>query len=614
MAFGKEGNNMKDRLTKLHSKWLDVNGLSFLLTTGNRTILCIALVIIYATGVYAAQPAPKAKQLNIGQLTYWSDIFNNTTARNWFANHNSWMVFDYGYANHVNIANTIAAMKTINPSFKAIKYSNFIVPCNKGGADYLPDTTDLKIHADSLGVNYDSLFLWTGPNVDDSVGLRYNANLGWGTTIPPNHKIVYNFANVMRVGLDFRNPNVGKVLGHYWRMIAAAYNSDGVMPDEECPMGYTGVMVSGDGTPWYTPGTLPFFSPKITGTYDNWRYNDATNGLQKPFSSSLTKAQIDDSIRRARDGWQKAAGDTLRAHNMEYAPNWSANGSPTGVSSGAWDYEVRHATVNNTGGAVLGEFCDYTPSVNPGPQGLNSETGLNRLVKACQDVKDSAVTLYIWPLRVGICDSVAYGSQAYMTRARSRLNGLGVMLECLRPGNSTYKFGAGPGNAAIVDNQFLLSHSICGTTVNDTIECWSEAWGKYFGYPAASTRRDTSTRGTDGAGQGYTIHKIALASQSSASDTLTMVIGRYARGANIGPTSAVNVTLPAGSWSVLNDNGTWTAASSPVSIRNAEWKVYSKNTALSDNGPGASSDQTPPSQIQDLSQIIKTMISGQGLI
>jgi hypothetical protein len=601
---------MKDRLTMSCHKWLHSDALGLIFATGNKSVLCIALLLAYTSIAIAAQPAPKAKQLHIGQLTYWSDIWNNTTARSWFANHNSWTIFDYGYGGHANVASSISAMKTINPSFRALKYTIVFPYANKGAVDYLPDTTDLKAHADSLGVNYDSLFVWTGPNVGDSIGLRQNPFNAWDATIGPNRKIVYGFFGVNRVALDYRNKDVGRVLGHYWRMIANAYGSDGIMTDEECPVGRTGIMVD-----WYYPVAWPFFRPKVGATYPNWRYGDATSHLRKPFAASMSDTAIADSMRRARDGWQKIAGDTLRNHTMEYVPNWSANGSPTGIANqAAWDYEVRHVTVNNTKGALLGEFCDYCPSVATGPAGLNTETGLNRLVKACQDVKDSAVTLYIWPLRVGICDSVAYGSQSYMTRARSRLNALGVMLECLWPGNSTYKFGPGPGNAAVVDNQFLMSHSICGATINDTVESWSESWGKYYGYPAASTRRDTSTRGTDGAGQGYTIHKIALASQSSTSDTLTLVIGRYARGSNIGPTSAVNVNLPAGSWSVLNDNGTWTAVSSPVAIRNAEWRVYSSNTALSNNGPGASSDQTPPATINDLSQLLESYDLWAGLV
>ena len=545
------------------------------------------IILILMPALVVAGPAPKAKQLNIGQLTYWSDIWHNTTARSFFANHYGWTIFDENYDNRASVAASIAAMKVINPSFRAIKYTNYIIQCNNSGLKYIPDTVDIKIHAESLGISFDSLFMWTGPNADDSISIRWSGVLGWGPTILPNHKITYDFAGGMRAGLDYRNPDVGRVLGHYWRMISAQYGGDGVMPDEECPMGYAGAVVLDNGTPYAWPGTLPFFINKITGSvYDNWRYNDATTGLKKPFAVSMTQAQIDDSMARARDGWMKIASDTLRAHSMDYVPNWSANGGPIGVSSGLWNNEMRHVTAHDTKNALLGEFCNYYPSTYLA-SGVHCEDACNRVRDACASVKDSAVTIYVWPISIGVLDSLAANDPS-MTTPRTRLNALGFMLDCLFPGNSTYKFG--PCAWAGHDNSYLLSHTISGQTVNDTVLAWSESWGKWFGYPRAT--RDTSQTGTnDGAGQSYTIHKITFSSQNGVNDTLTLVVGRYCRGTNVTASSAVSVNLPSGTWRLINDDGSYSLASSPITIRNGEWKVFCSNTAYSDNG---FADATPP--------------------
>jgi hypothetical protein len=127
---------------------------------------------------------------------------------------------------------------------------------------------------------------------------------------------------------------------------------------------------------------------------------------------------------------------------------------------------------------------------------------------------------------------------------------------------------------------------------HDTLN-WSKSFEKWFGYPRST--RDTTNKGAnDGTGQAYTIHQITLATTVALTDTLTLVIGRYTNGSNTS-SGAVNVSLPSGSWYLLSDAGTWSAASSPVSIRNGEWKVLSKNTSLSDNGPGA--DVTAPNII-----------------
>jgi hypothetical protein len=552
-----------------------------IMRTCHHVGICLLAILLWCSAIsFAAPPSPKAKQLHIGQLTYFSDIWTNATARNFFANHYSWTVFDYGVSSRSTIASYLAAMKAINPSFKAFKYTLFNIRMNKGAADYLPDTSDIRTQANALGLSYDSLFVWTGSRSSDSVRCRNNPYTGVWASTGPNSIIRVSFFGQDRASLDFRNPDVGKALGRYWATTAASYGCDGVMTDEECPLGRTGIL-----TDWYYPTIPPFFRPHSTAY---WAVGSPFTTWRKPWGSALTDEQVGDSMRALRSGWMKIAGDTLRNRNMEYLPNWSANGGPIGSSSHFnFENEVRHTIVGYTKSALLGEYCGYYPSMNL-YQNMSCEYACNRLVQACQSVKDSAVSMYIWPISIGVLDSTAANDPG-MTTARTRLNALGFMLECLWPGSSTYKFGPCSWGGAGADNQFLMNHYIGGRTVNDTLVDWSEAWGKYFGYPAPATRRDSTLRGTDGAGQAYTIHRMALASQATATDTLTFVVGRYCRGTNTSATSAVNVTLPAGTWSQVNDNGTWTAVSSPVSIRNGEWKVLSSNVTLANNGPGATS-------------------------
>ncbi len=569
------------------------------LNKGLLIISAFILCMLFLTpAAFSADPAPMSKQLHIGQLTYYSTVWSNDAWRDWFAERYSWTMFDLNFFDSTNFRNDLATMKSINPSFLAYVYGFHYMYANKYNEGCAPrywDTTDVRAWATANNVNFDSLFVRTGSGSGDSVTCQLSTSIPSITT-KPNAIVTVNWGTE-RACWDFRNPMVGAALAAKFISRTSVFNADGVMMDEGFTVGYTG------NWDWYVVPQAPFraenyWSFPATNPFQNW---------QHPWDAGMSIYDIRDSLKELRSGWMQVLHDSLAAHGLSYAPNWSEVGGPHATSASGtpqpnWDNEVREATVNYTKEILMGEFCGFYPSRYQ-YRTHNCERSIDALIEACRGVRDSSVVLHIWPISIGPVDSAAVPNDS-MTWARSRMNALGLMINCLFPGNSTYKFGphCWPDGGAGSGNMFMANHYIGGVTVDDTTVDWSHAWGKYYGRP--TTIRDSSATGYDGAGQSYTIRRLAML-YPDTDDTLTFAIGRYARGNNMKPrTTAVSANLPAGTWYELFEDGSWQLHSyDTVYVSNANWRIFSSNVNLSENGPDASGDTIPPADVIDIGRI-----------
>jgi hypothetical protein len=134
---------------------------------------------------------------------------------------------------------------------------------------------------------------------------------------------------------------------------------------------------------------------------------------------------------------------------------------------------------------------------------------------------------------------------------------------------------------------FQKSRTLNGITLSDTTTSWDEAWGKYFGVPQKA--RDESTRGTDPAGQTFTIHKVSLLNPNISGKVQTLAVGRYARGADRRiATTSVTVSLGGTYYELLTGGKFSTTPVTSTTIANAQWRIFVSDTSLANGGSGNS--------------------------
>ncbi len=524
-----------------------------------RKILVIALVLgafVLFLRTARADPSPYCKQLNVGALAYCSSHI-------WSGNHadadslRKWFAERFSFCVQACDSDDVAEMYGYNPNIKIVRYAQFILDSD--------DTTDVKDWADSVGIDFDSLIIRADTGAGDSLRCRawmYESEgfAWWRTTEPGAIMIHSGFTDAQtRFAWDYRNEHVGSYLAYYFRKYANEMGCDGVMMDEEGCVGHTGNAMAG----------LAVTKAPFKDTTSSYWTAGGPYDWQNPWDSSLSPYDIRDSLRTLRDGWMKALGDSMSAHDMLVIPNWASSGGPYNSMTN-WNNEARHAHTL-TKGVLMGEYCYYCPSAD------GQQAYCNNAASACSSLADSSVELWVWPIRNGQFDTSATDS---FTVARGRMNCLGFMLDCLFPGSTTYRFALCPS----IKVNFLLGRWLNGIQLDDTTTNWDYAFGKYFGEPTYA-RAETLT-GTDGEGQSYTIHEVRLKNPNDTCQTLTLAVGRYTNGSNrrLGATG-VQYDLPAGTWYELLSGGDWEVADDTAYIANAHWRFFSADTVLANDGP-----------------------------
>lgn len=525
---------------------------------GTRTLLLCFLLFPVALAT-AAPPSPNLRQLRIGAYTYggssiWtsSNQANNAAIRDWYAKR-----YSFAMGSGASSKADMAQMKTINPSMKGLIYQL-----------YLPDsnwTTDIKNWCTSKGYNVRDLLLHTRSGTGDSAVCRSNptnpTGFGrWVTTKPGRPLLGPGFTvSQTRLLWDFRSPKVGEYLAQRWKAQVAAMGYDGAFVDEEFIIGYTNNSVAGN---------YCVQAPFRDITKDYWAVGGPYS-WDKPWPTTMTIVQIRDSLRNARNGWQKTAGSIMKSAGYFYAPNFAA--IPTATYAN-WEFEGRHAAVL-CGSYVIGEYSYFYPSNN------GNEPNCNNAVKAMYSIKDSSVNMFVGWIRMGqydLANGVSYD--------RSKMNGLGLMLDCTFPGTSTAYFSPCVKNGQV---DFKSNReTIANVTVSDTVTMWCYAWGKYFGVPLNT--RDTAQKGTDPAGQTYTMHKVKLL-DSTKTRTQTLAVGRYARGSNYSLTSTRVAVSLGGTFYELLPSGKFSGPVTSTAVGNAEWRVFVADTAAANRGTGTTS-------------------------
>lgn len=580
------------------------------------------LLFVLAAQSHAANPSPRLKQLDIGQIVYsHSDVWgNNTNNQIWFGEH---FAFAVGSGDNANTA--VGTMQTRNPALNAYVYALF-----------LPRESDIAIVKgiiDSLATHYnntqrfsyDTMFNYVSASVDS---IRINATAkgiggsGNGQTLGnPNMsqtslrdsliKIQWFKTGSVRPCLDYRNPLVGYVLALYMikRELAGLSNYDGFLIDEFVPLGLTNTQVTYD---------IPFPFMPFRGTnwagdpadyYGAWLFGRPETHLKRPWvavdlsdavingwqyygdaNGTATQWDIADSLLRLQEGWMKYLGDSLSAWGYKTAPNFAATG---------WSADRMSAFANSArrSGQLLKGYLDgeYSYS-NP----HNSYDATICQLRHCFLVKDDNIDFMVGWIKIGDLD-VYTGEASTRDFSRSEMLALGHMLGCTFPGSTRYKFMTSVENDYTA---FLFNgNSRCfgRNCQSDTIAQWSAAWGKYFGVP--NSTRDTSTYTGTINGQPYKVMSFSLARPNST-EKLTQAFVRYGRGGDCSQTNAVSVTLPVGqSWYQLIDGnnsssnndalvrwGTELAGGTSITIKNAEAKIFSSDTILANAGIGASAD------------------------
>lgn len=533
-----------------------------------RLFVCFVLAAILAVPERGAgqslPPSPMAKQLKIGCYTYGgSDIWTNSTIRDWYARRYNFLI-----GSGTNAKSLVQGMRTVNPALEALIYDLYVLQA--------VDTVVVKQWALSKGYDFESMILRVKNNSPaDSVRVRVNdiSSTGFGrfvTTRPGGILLSSGYTDAQtRFCWDFRNPKVGEYLGERWRALAQSYGYDGVFVDEESIIGHS----------YNNPaGIYPPVFPFIDLDLSIWAYGSPYSSLVKSWGSSFdipqtrlgdantTHSYVDirDSLRLARSGWMKTAGDIMKNAGLYYAPNFAAvpvnalnNWLNEGVAAAAY-----------AGSYVMGEYSYISPSA------AGQEDECLTAMSACSSIRDSAVNIYLGWVRMG-----QFEQAAGVSYDRSKMNALGYWLACLFPGRANYFFSPSVKNGQV---DFLMRRDINGIIADDTTTMWANAWGKYFGVPTIT--RDSSTRGTDPAGQSYTIHKVSLMHPTSPATVQTQAIGRFARGTNLSTsTTAVNVSL-GGAYFELLANGKYGPPTTSTSIANAQWRIYVADTTLANTG------------------------------
>jgi len=521
-----------------------------------------------------------SKQLRIGSYTYGgSPIWNgNTAERTWYANR---YAFCIGSGN--NALSNITAMKAINPTLKALVYDLFVLQA--------PDSLLVKNWAISKGYNFDSLVLRVkNTSPADSVRLRvqdFNTT-GHGrfvTTQPGGILLQPGYTDAQtRFSWDFRNPKVGEYLAERWKALAEGMGYDGVMCDEECIIGYTNNAPS---------GLFPLMSPLKDIIPSLWSYGSPYTSLTRNWGNAFDLEDADavnsyvdvrDSLRRARDGWMKVAGDLMRSYGLQYAPNFAALPASHLVN---WNGEGRHCAVL-AGAYVMGEYS-YVVPCNP-----SQLDHCLAMMNALYSVKDSNLQMY-----PGWITGGDLNVSAGMDIERIKNISLGYMLVCNFRGSTTYNFSL----AQRVGQVYWWG----GYGIHDSTAQWSDAFGKYFGLH--SNVIDSSNDNAAG-------DKVRLANYKDPRDTTKILTKVYLRLASQASTDSattfVSITTPAsptGQWFRLESRTktasvagySWTEhTAATINAHNGSAIILSSDTMFANTGTSGAADVVPPAKIDDL--------------
>ncbi len=530
--------------------------------------MTLTLVILSISTAYASDPAPKSKQLHIGAVAYFSgcssgEIWDNVAMRNFYANHYSWAAVQTGGITADSAKAVIDSLRATNPNLIVAYYDLYL--------RLIADTTSVQTWMSDNNIT-DSLYIRAASAVeDDSIVVRMTPFNPYSTT-HYGEIMINNYFGADRFAWDYRYEDVANYLYYKYKNVMTTYGANGIFIDEfACTR-------CSDLPNWRDVLMMPFTDATTTpGSVDPgiWVHGSPFD-INNPWSSSLSPCEIRDSLAVLNaTGWGKVLGDSFSANNQVVVVNPASWGSPYAATT-FWDYEYRHFLSSSGLGIVAGEYANYKPSLD------GWEINCDNIAYACSTVAYSGLEIWVWPIYVGQGDSSAADQ---FTIARSRMNALGLMLDCLFPGTTTYRFGPHPlfGGGVCGGNAFIGERYLNGITLSDTTTDWDDAWGKYFGEPTY-VRTETLT-GVDGSGQSYTIHEIEL--DKPTGGVLTLAIGRYCRGPNrLISDTQVNYDLPPGTWFQLNSGGTWQQAGSSVGIANAHWRFFSSDTTLSNNGPG----------------------------
>ena len=528
-----------------------------------KHILLTLLILFIATSAFGADPSPRSKQMHIAPLTYCSSfIWENQTSgysdydtayMDWFANR-----FSMGVG--ACDSGSIAYMRTINPDLKFIRYDVYNIP--------IEESTLVQTWCTAQSVDFDSMVIRADTDAGDSLVAKASSwgdgFDDWRTTLPGEIMRVSAYTTDESVICwDFRNPNVGAYLAYRYKLACDEVGADGIMMDEEFIIGATGTSIA---------GLMVFQAPFKALTSSFWDYGSPYS-WQRPWigpeDDTLTITEIRDSLALARlNGWYPVMAESMAVNGLKAYPNFSGSGGPYNTMAN-WNVEAMPAQAV-LGGAIVGEYCFYFPSTD------GQMAFCNRASEACSTVADSAMDMIIGSIRVTY-DSSASDS---VTMARLRMNSLGFMFDCLYPGNTTYRFWPSRGNFTLSLHEAI---EINGITINDTVAVWDEAWGKYFGVPLMT--RDETDTGTDGDGQGYTIHKIELRNPTDTSIIQTYAVGRYAQGSNLLQNETeVEIDLGDDYYELLS-GGTYSAETADSTfLANAHWRVFVKDTLLANAG------------------------------
>lgn len=546
-----------------------------------RTLVVI-LIVMMTGSAWAANPAPRSKQLRLGALAYSdSQIWDTVAFRNWAADR--WNVI---IGQDVNQASVLAAIKARNSDFRCYSYDLFARP--EG------DTVQVKSWAQANGYNFDSLVIRMGTGPGDSAWCR-------GADGPPNAKTApggilraATYFGAMRFNWDYRNPNVGKALTAMWlqEYASSLTNLAGFMVDEESFTNENGCGYAGLATPHFPfddSGTAGGTATNGGNYWDHW--NETTGHpirrIQRPYSTALTFKQIQDSIEILRNNWAAVARDSLKLLGKRLLPNHNGQISPYWDAECRWFSDGKYAAIAY-GGAFFGEGMFYYPL------STGNRMKMTLIQRVCADIAPYDVHMLIWGPRLSPCDTTGRGlSFCQMTL-------LGTYLYWLAPGPATFYFAhnsgaSGNGNYPVdaiwKDQNSERSYGCGNHNWPDTL-AWSDAMGKYFGVPKLT--RDSTAQLTDGAGQAYRIDKVSLGRPTDTSKILTHALGRFTNGTTYTTATTVSTTMPsvpsgsAHNWHELLAGGTWSTAEKiggdTVGLRNSQWRIFSNDTILANAG------------------------------
>jgi hypothetical protein len=534
-----------------------------------------------------------SKQLNIGVLSYWGncptadEIYDNVAMRDFVANHFGWWVASGGGLAADSIKKVVDSIKADNPNFTTVHYHNHIRPYADTG--HVQDWMTTESITDSLYIRNAS-----GGEEDSSIVRPMDFTGDFRTTYY-GEILAYDYFSLDRYAWDLRYNDVGNYLYSLFSDALDSLGGDGIFDDE-----WAQILCS-QTIKWTVDLMFPFSdTTTIAGNVNAniWTYGDPFS-INNPWDNALSPCEIRDSLYELTcNNWAKILADSFAANNQTFVINPATYGSPYSTNT-FWDDEYRHLLSESGMGAVLGEFANYHPSED------GKQDFCNNMATAAGEVRDSNLTIWVWPIRVGQSDSSAADS---FTIARTRMNALGFILDCLYPGNTSYGFAphsAWPSGGVCGGNMLLSSRTLNGITLADTVTNWDDAYGKYFGIPQVA--RAETLSGSDPQSQAYTIHEIEL--NKPEGGVLTRAVGRYASGSNRKPgATAVTYTMPAGTWYELESGGTWASVGATVGIANAQWRFFSSDTIYSNTGsPESGQEYRSPIPLRNAMKLQREM-------